>query len=239
MIDVKNLRKSYQTQDKTVEILKGINIHVNPGDFMIIMGESGSGKTTFLNCVSGFDTIDEGSIEIGGTKLNEIKGKALEQLRLHQFGFIFQDNYLIDNLTILENVAITRLQYDAKAYDKAMELLKKVHIDHLKDNYPSQVSGGEKQHCAIARALVNEPKILFADEPTAALDRQTADEIMNILSELNKQGQTILMVTHSPRIAAYGTRMVFVESGVFECDEAFTGDDLEANYQRVMEITER
>ena len=239
MIDVKNLRKSYQTQDKIVEILKVINIHVNPGDFMIIMGESGSGKTTFLNCVSGFDTIDEGSIEIGGTKLNEIKGKALEQLRLHQFGFIFQDNYLIDNLTILENVAITRLQYDAKAYEKAIELLKKVHIDHLKDNYPSQVSGGEKQRCAIARALVNEPKILFADEPTAALDRQTADEIMNILSELNKQGQTILMVTHSPRIAAYGTRMVFVESGVFECDEAFTGDDLEANYQRVMEITER
>ena len=106
MIDVKNLRKSYQTQDKIVEILKGINIHVNPGDFMIIMGESGSGKTTFLNCVSGFDTIDEGSIEIGGTKLNEIKGKALEQLRLHQFGFIFQDNYLIDNLTILDRKSV-------------------------------------------------------------------------------------------------------------------------------------
>lgn len=239
MISVKNIVKSYGKGDQKKIILNNINMELKEGDFTIVMGESGSGKTTLLNCLSGLDKVQEGEILFDGKSMKEYKGKKLEELRLHQFGFVFQDNYLIDNLSILENVAITRLQYDANAYEKAEELLTKMHIQELKDKYPSLVSGGEKQRCSIARALVNEPKIIFADEPTAALDRMTADEIMNIFCELNQAGQTILMVTHSPKIAAYGKRMVMIEDGAFVCDEVFENKSYDEKMKIVINLTER
>lgn len=239
MISVRNVVKSYGKGEHTKVILNHIDMEVKEGDFTIIMGESGSGKTTLLNCLSGLDKIQEGEIFIDGELMNDYKGKKLEELRLHHFGFVFQDNYLIDNLSILENVAITRLQYDSNAYQKAEELLHKMHIEELKDQYPSLVSGGEKQRCSIARALVNEPKIVFADEPTAALDRMTADEIMKTLCELNEVGQTILMVTHSPKIAAYGKRMVIIEDGKFINDEVFEDKSYDEKMSIITNLTER
>lgn len=166
MIKIESLNKTYKNGDKILHILKDLNLVIRDGDFVIIMGESGCGKTTLLNCISGFDKATSGKVEVDGEDIFALKGKALEQLRLHKFGFIFQDNYLIDNLSILENVAMSRLQYDANAYEKAEKLLEQVHISAMKEHYPSEVSGGEKQRCAIARALINEPTILFADEPT-------------------------------------------------------------------------
>ena len=229
---VKDLYKNFDGKD----ILKHISFAVKEGEFLSVLGPSGCGKTTLLRILIGLEKQDDGEILLDAQDISHLKPSE------RGMGIIFQNYALFPNMSVLENVEYAlKLRADLKQNSRkiALSTLEAIGMLDQIDKRPSQLSGGQQQRCAIARALVNEPKILFADEPTAALDRQTADEIMNILSELNKQGQTILMVTHSPRIAAYGTRMVFVESGVFECDEAFTGDDLEANYQRVMEITER
>ena len=142
---------------------------------------------------------------------------------------------MIDNLTILENVCMSRLQYDPNAYELGRSLLASMHIEELADKYPSQVSGGEKQRAAIARAMINKPDILFADEPTASLDHRSASDIMEIFKHLNEQGQCILMVTHSAQIAAYGTRIMIMEDGVFYQDEQL-GKDRKANVEKIREL---
>lgn len=227
MIKIESLEKKYVVGKRDVPVLSDVNVDVKEGEFVMIMGESGSGKSTFLNCISTLDSPTTGSIYFEGKNLVEAKYKDIEDIRLKSFGFIFQDNHMIDGLSILENVIVSRLQYDKDASVKGIERLENLNIAHLKDNFPNQVSGGEKQRAAIARALINDPKLIFADEPTASLNPKTAEQIMNDLLELNKQGQTIIMVTHSIRIASYGTRLLVLADQNFREDLVIEGEDCE------------
>ena len=228
MIKIENLEKKYVVGKRDVPVLENVNVNVSEGEFVMIMGESGSGKSTFLNCISTLDMPSSGTVSFDGHDLAKAKYRDIEKFRLQSFGFIFQDNHMIDGLTILENVIVSRLQYDKDAAVQGMKLLEQLNIAHLKDNYPHQVSGGEKQRAAIARALVNEPKLIFADEPTASLNPKTAEQIMNDLLALNKQGQTIVMVTHSIRIASYGTRLLILADQNFKEDLMIAEGDRES-----------
>ncbi len=235
MIKVEKLNKTYQVGDKKIPVLKDISLTITDNEFSVVMGESGCGKSTFLSCISGLSEITSGQILLDDLSLHDKKNKAMEEIRLKKFGFIFQDNYMIDNLTVLENVCMSRLQYDPNAYELGRSLLASMHIEQLADKYPSQVSGGEKQRAAIARAMINQPDILFADEPTASLDHRSASDIMEIFKHLNEQGQCILMVTHSAQIAAYGTRIMIMEDGVFYQDEPL-GKDRKANVEKIRDM---
>ena len=227
MLKINNLSKEYQVGKTTVPVLKDINLEIKQGEFIMIMGESGSGKSTFLNCVSSLDKPTKGSVLFQNHDLVNSKYKIIENLRLKSFAYIFQDNHMIDALTILENIVVSRLQYDKEANQKGIALLEKFNIGHLKDNYPYQVSGGEKQRATIARSLINEPALIFADEPTAALNPKTAQGIMEDLIRLNSEGQTIVMVTHSMRLAAYGSRLLLLADRKFQEDFLIEGDDIE------------
>lgn len=225
MIKIDNISKHYTVGKKDIPVLEGVSTQVKEGEFVMIMGESGSGKSTFLNCISTLDSPNSGEIYFEGKNLAEAKYRDIEKIRLKSFGFIFQDNHMIDGLSILENVIVSRLQYDKTAAKRGLELLEGLNIGHLKDNFPHQVSGGEKQRAAIARALINEPKLIFADEPTASLNPKTAEHIMADLVALNKAGQTIIMVTHSVRVASYGTRLLILADQQFKEDIEIQGNN--------------
>lgn len=218
MLVIKNLSKSFDVPYGSLKVLEDINLEVKQGEFIMIMGESGSGKTTFINSISTLIKPSAGSVSLDGKELSTLKSNELEHLRLHDVAYIFQENHMIDGLTILENIIISRLQYDANAEKKGMALLKKLNIEDIKDKYPHQVSGGERQRAAIARALINEPKVLFADEPTASLNPKTAKLLMEELNKLNQEGYTIIMVTHSMSAAAYGSRLLVLVDNNFKLD---------------------
>lgn len=239
MLEIRELKKSYQLNKQKLPVLEGIDLTIQKGEFVMIMGESGSGKSTFLNCISSLDQPTEGQVILHDQNILAFKGKEIENLRLKSYGFIFQDNHLIPSLTVLENIAIARLQYDKQAYEKAKKLADQLGIGHLMNNYPHQVSGGEKQRASIARALINDPEVLFADEPTASLNPNTALEIMRILQELNDAGQTIVMVTHSKRIASYGKRLLILVNGMFTVNESLENYLVgKERYKKVSELVE-
>lgn len=219
MLTIQQLSKAFKSEKDTISVLNNITTKILEGDFVMIMGESGAGKSTFLNCISTLDKPTSGSVLLDGKNILELKNNEIQKLRLEKVGFIFQENHMIETLTVIENVMISRLQIDKDAKSRAMELLQQLRIEHIANKMPHQISGGERQRCAIARALMNEPKILFADEPTASLNPMVAAEIMDILKELNNQGQTIVMVTHSIKMASYGTRLLLLSSGTFGVDQ--------------------
>ena len=231
MIKVMDLKKKFSLYP----VLEGINLDIALGEFVVIMGDSGSGKTTFLNCLSGIESPSSGKVFINSREINALTNQQKQELRLLEIGFIFQDHSLINNLTLLENVALSRLQYDKDAMPKAIDFLTKIGIDHIKDHYPTQVSGGEKQRAAIARALINEPDFIFADEPTASINKKMATEIMEILKSLNKDGQTILLATHSHSIAAYGNRLLLLDDGKFR-EDVLLGDDISENLRTIARL---
>lgn len=181
------------------------------------MGASGSGKSTLLYSLSGMDRATSGEVLYNGENLVSMKEKNLAALRHGDFGFIFQQMHLVSNLSLFENVAVpgylnkSESAAAVKAY--ANELLEKMGLSHIKTHLPSQVSGGEQQRCAIARAVINHPKLLFADEPTGALNRRNTTEVLNLLTELNQSGQSILMVTHDMRAALRASRLLYLEDG--------------------------
>ncbi|NLW15610.1 MAG: ABC transporter ATP-binding protein [Erysipelothrix sp.] len=218
MLKIKNLSKNYEVSYGTINVLDDINLEVTNGDFVMIMGESGSGKSTFINCISTLLKPSSGNIFLNDKDISTLKNKDLEKLRLHEISYIFQENYMVDGLTILENIIVARLQYDENAKDKAIALLDKLNISNIKDKYPHQVSGGERQRAAIARALINDPKILFADEPTASLNPKTAEILMLELQKLNDEGFTIIMVTHSISVASFGKRLLVLSDKQFKVD---------------------
>ncbi len=236
MIQITNLEKTFLIGKEVKTVLKDLDITIQDGEFAVVMGDSGCGKSTFLNCVSGLEKFDNGEIKVDNICMNIKNQKAMEQLRTSKFGYIFQDNYMIDNLTIIENVAMPRYQFDKDAFTYARALLKKLNIEEIADKYPSHVSGGEKQRAAIARALINEPMILFADEPTASLNKDAANSIMHIFKQMNDEGQTILMVTHSEQIAAYGSRLLTIENHKFEKDIPLD-NDYESNLSMIMQLS--
>lgn len=222
MIEVKNLKKSFKDGDKITEVLKGIDFITKSGDFVAIMGRSGAGKSTFLYQMSLLDEPTDGEIFIDGQNVLKLSTSERTSFRLSQLGYVFQDYALLPEMTALENVALPLLMQnlpEKKAYEKATEHLTLVGLGERLNNLPSQLSGGEQQRVSIARAIAHEPKILFADEPTANLDNESSRIIMDIFKELHKEGQTIIMVTHEVEYSKYAERIVHLDNGKIISDE--------------------
>lgn len=217
ILSARQMSKSFAHNGEQVHILSHIDFELYEGDFTVLMGASGSGKSTFLYSLSGMDRATAGQVLYGGKNLVDMREKELAGLRHRDFGFIFQQMHLISNLSLFENIAVSgylNKEISAGEVDqKADELLVKMGIDSVRSHLPSQVSGGEQQRCAIARAVINTPKILFADEPTGALNRHNSIEVLNLLTELNRGGQSILMVTHDLKAALRATRLLYLEDG--------------------------
>ncbi|MBD5136535.1 MAG: ABC transporter ATP-binding protein [Lachnospiraceae bacterium] len=212
-----DLCKSFKQGEKNVMVLNKICVDIYEGDFTVIMGASGAGKSTLLYALSGMDGITGGKVEFGGEAINGYNEKKMAELRAKEFGFVFQQTHLVSNLTLFENVAVAgyvgKRHNAKKVQEKAEQLLVQMHADGAKDRMPSQVSGGEAQRAAIARAMINNPKIVFADEPTGALNKANSEEVLNLLTELNRNGQSIVMVTHDIRAAIHGNRLLYLEDG--------------------------
>ena len=217
ILSAKGLCKSFSHNGVQTHILSGLDLDIYEGDFTVIMGASGSGKSTTLYALSGMDRATAGEVIYDGKDIVAMSEKELAALRCGDFGFVFQQIHLVSNLTIFENVAVSGYLNKARSAKEtdniAAELLEKMGITHISSHLPSQCSGGEQQRCAIARAVINDPKLLFADEPTGALNKRSTTEVLNLLTELNQSGQSILMVTHDSRAALRASRIIYIEDG--------------------------
>jgi putative ABC transport system ATP-binding protein len=216
MIKVKNLHKIYKTKHIETRVLKGIDLEVKEGEFLGIMGKSGAGKSTLMYQISLLDHPTEGEVILNGVNTEKLSTEERTQMRLNTLGYVFQDYALIPELTALENVLIPllmqgKLMEEAKKIGK--QILTKVGLAHRIDNKPSQLSGGEQQRVSIARAMAHNPKILFADEPTANLDTASGQSVIALFKEINQAGQTIVMVTHEEEYAKYCDRIIYLEDG--------------------------
>ncbi|VEF46200.1 ABC transporter ATP-binding protein [Bacillus freudenreichii] len=217
ILEAQKIHKSYGNKFNRQEVLKGLDIQVEKGDFVSIMGASGSGKTTLLNVLSSIDKVSQGTIKIEGKDIVGMKEKQLAEFRKNHLGFIFQEYNLLDTLTVKENIllplSITKTP-KKEAEQKFHQLATELGILDLKDKYPNEISGGQKQRTSAARAFIHEPSIIFADEPTGALDSKSASDLLNKISGLNeKLGATIIMVTHDPVAASYSRRVIFIKDG--------------------------
>lgn len=217
ILEAKKVHKVYGNKYNRQEVLKGIDLKVSKGEFVGIMGASGSGKTTLLNVLSSIDHLSEGTIEIEGRQFTGMKEKKLAEFRKHHLGFIFQEYNLLDTLTVKENVLLPlsiRQLSKQVALEKFQQIAAELGIYELADKYPSEISGGQKQRTSAARAFVHEPSIIFADEPTGALDSKSASDLLSKLSHMNaRHVSTIIMVTHDPVAASYCSRIVFIKDG--------------------------
>lgn len=217
ILHAENLCKSFFQGGMETQILKSITVDIYEGDFTVIMGASGAGKSTLLYALSGMDSITSGEITFQERRLNDLSENKMAQIRAEEFGFVFQQTHLVSNLTLFENIAVAGdmgKSKDVKAVrEKALKLLSQMHAESAKDRLPSQVSGGEAQRAAIARAMINNPKLIFADEPTGALNKSNSEEVLNLLTGLNESGQSILMVTHDVKAAIRGNRILYIEDG--------------------------
>ncbi len=219
VLAVQNLCKTYVVDKRQNNVLKNVNFKIDEGDMVAIMGPSGSGKSTLLYAVSGMDRPTSGEIVFSGEKMQEYNEKKLAQLRLTQMGFIFQQMYMMKNLTILDNVLLPAIENrESKTTreektERAKELLRKMSIIDVADNDINEVSGGQLQRACIARSIINNPKILFADEPTGALNRAASNDVMDVMERLNKDGTTIMMVTHDAKVAARCKRVLYLVDG--------------------------
>ncbi len=221
IIKIKNLVKSYGDGDKLLVVLKGLSFDIQEGQFVSIVGRSGSGKSTLLYQLGLLDHPDSGEIEIANTDINSLDQEERTRFRLKELGYVFQDYALLPELTALENVAIPLMMQGLslkEAYKLATLALEKIGLQNRLDNLPSQMSGGEQQRVSIARAIGHNPKIIFADEPTANLDTETADTVLKTFIDLNKKGQTIIMVTHEPEYAVMTERCLKLSDGVISID---------------------
>lgn len=227
MIRLENINKLYEGDTYKIQALQDITLTIGEGEFVSIMGRSGSGKTTLLNIIGFLDTATSGTFLFGGKDVSHISGKNLWRYRRENIGFVFQNFALIDHNTVLENVILPLQAMNVsrrEAVKKADRLLDRMGIAEMKHKYPSQISGGQKQRVAIARALVADPKIILADEPTGALDADTAEEIMQIFQEIHAQGKTVVIVTHDDKIAAKTNRLIRLEKGTIVEDKPLAGE---------------
>lgn len=217
IIELVGVSKFFKLADRTVEVLKNVDLDIVKGEFISIMGPSGSGKSTLLYLIGGLDRVSEGSICINGVQMNKLSDDDESSMRRNDIGFVFQSYNLIENLTLQENILLPALLEGKKRKDvikKAEELMNIVGILDRRHHTPKELSGGEQQRTAIARALINEPQILFADEPIGNLDSRTGTEILKLLQRINKEkGLTILMVTHSEESTRYGGRIIRLKDG--------------------------
>lgn len=223
MINITNLNRVFRTQDIETTALSNINLQVDEGEFVAIMGPSGCGKSTLLSILGMLDSPSSGNFEFSGQNIAGFSEKQLAELRKASVGFVFQSFNLIDELTVYENVELP-LQYQniskAEREKRVEEILKRVGIDHRAEHLPQQLSGGQQQRVAVARALVINPKLVLADEPTGNLDSKNGDEVMNMLRELNREGTTVVMVTHSEKEGNYADRLVRLLDGQIMVDRA-------------------
>lgn len=227
LIDLQNINKSYRNGDQELQVLKDINLEVQEGEFLAIMGPSGSGKSTLMNIIGMLDRPSSGTYHLDGTEVAQLGEKKAAKIRNKQIGFVFQQFFLLSKLNALQNVELPLIYAgvaQAKRKKLAEQYLEKVELETRVHHLPSELSGGQKQRVAIARALVNRPSIILADEPTGALDTKTGEQIMDLLTELNNEGKTIIMVTHEPEIAAYAKRQIVIRDGVISSDSKQKGD---------------
>ena len=238
ILEANKIVKTYGNKWNRQEVLKGIDIEVKKGEFVGIMGPSGSGKTTLLNVLSSIDRVSSGSIRVEGKEFTSMKDKQLAEFRKQHLGFIFQEYHLLDTLTVKENIMLplTVNKISPRAAQVMFEdVAKELGIFEVKDKYPNEISGGQKQRASAARAFVHEPSIIFADEPTGALDSKSASDLLNKLSDLNeKREATIVMVTHDPQAASYCNRVVFIRDGKF-FSEIHRGDNRQAFFQKIID----
>ena len=217
ILSAKGLCKSFAHNGVQNHVLSNLDIEIYEKDFTVIMGASGSGKSTLLYALSGMDRATSGQIIYNGQDIVKMPENKLAQLRHSDFGFIFQQMHLVSNLSLFENITVPGYLNKSVSTDdinkRAEELLQKMGIAEIKTQLPSQCSGGEQQRCAIARAVINNPTLLFADEPTGALNRKNTTEVLNLLTDLNRNGQSVLMVTHDSRAALRASRIIYIADG--------------------------
>lgn len=217
VLSAKKLCKSFAHNGGQVHILSHIDFDLYEGDFTVIMGASGSGKSTLLYALSGMDRATAGEVIYNGNDIVKMRENELAKLRYTDFGFIFQQMHLVSNLTLFENVAVpgylNKSKPAAEVRKRTEKLLEQMSVSHIKSHLPTQVSGGEQQRCAIARAVINSPRVLFADEPTGALNRKNTTDVLDLLTELNRDGQSVLMVTHDMRAALRADRILYIADG--------------------------
>ncbi|MCE3227711.1 MAG: phosphonate transporter ATP-binding protein [Bacteroidetes bacterium] len=216
MIKVNNLEKIYRTEDIETVALNNISFEIKEGEFVAIMGPSGCGKSTLLNIIGLLDDLDAGSFMFNGTEVAKFRERQRAEMRKHNIGFVFQSFNLIDELTVFENVELPLIYTGVGTSERKKivdEVLDKIQIAHRRNHYPQQLSGGQQQRVAVARAVVNKPKLILADEPTGNLDSRNGNDVMQLLTDLNEQGTTIIMVTHSEHDARYTHRIINMLDG--------------------------
>ncbi|UTY39786.1 ABC transporter ATP-binding protein [Allocoprobacillus halotolerans] len=217
IIEIKNLSKIYdEVLSHPTFALKNIDFSMEKGEFVCIMGPSGAGKTTLLNCISLTDTPSQGNVQLDGQDVHSLSSRELTKLRYQKLGLVFQKANLLHYLTIYENIAFPLTLFNEKTKDiddKVQQVARNVGIEELLKKYPFECSGGQNQRAGICRAIVNNPSILIADEPTGNLDSENSHEIMRLFQSLNNQGMSILMVTHDPMIASYSHRVIYIKDG--------------------------
>ena len=221
LIELKGINKAYKNGDQELRVLKDINLEVEEGELVAIMGPSGSGKSTLMNVIGLLDRPTSGEYFLEGQEVGNLSEKKLARVRNEQIGFVFQQFFLLSKLNAFQNVELPLIYagvHPAKRKEIAEQYLEKVELGSRMHHLPSELSGGQKQRVAIARALVNRPAIVLADEPTGALDTKTGEQIMDLLTKLNQEGKTIIMVTHEPEIAAFANRRIVIRDGVISSD---------------------
>ena len=219
VLQARGLCKTYIVNKRQNNVLKNIDLNIEEGEMVAIMGPSGSGKSTLLYCVSGMDRATAGEVEFAGRETSKLGDRELARMRLDDMGFIFQQMYMMKNLSVLDNVMLPAVKSKKKSEsrkkteERARELMRKLGIGDVGGNDINEVSGGQLQRACICRSMINDPKMIFADEPTGALNRSSSDEVMNELLALNREGTTIMCVTHDPKVAAKCSRVLYLVDG--------------------------
>lgn len=219
ILEVKDLCKTYIINKRQNNVLKNVNFNVQEGEMIAVMGPSGSGKSTLLYSVSGMDSITAGEVDFCGKSISELSAKELAGLRLDEMGFIFQQMYMLKNLTVLDNIILPACQSDKikesrkETVKRGQDFMRKLGIIEIADNDMNEVSGGQLQRACICRSMINRPRIIFADEPTGALNRTSSEEVMEELAKINHEGTTVMLVTHDVKVAAKCTRVMYIVDG--------------------------
>ncbi|HAK58103.1 MAG TPA: ABC transporter ATP-binding protein [Lachnospiraceae bacterium] len=238
ILEVKDICKTYVVNKRQNNVLRNVSFDINEGEMIAVMGPSGSGKSTLLYAVSGMDKASGGSVMFDGDDITKMKDNKLAKVRLDKMGFIFQQMFMMKNLTILDNITLPAVQSKkeniskAEKYSRGEELMRKLGIIDVADNDINEVSGGQLQRACICRALINAPKIVFADEPTGALNRTSSTEVMDELVKLNNEGTTVMMVTHDSKVAARCSRILYLVDGNIEGEFVPDVSDTEKDRER-------
>ena len=240
ILKLEHIQKYYGSGGSVTRAIRDISFSVEKGEFFAIMGTSGSGKTTLLNCISTIDTVSAGHIYLEGVDVTEMKPKSLAGFRRENLGFVFQDFNLLDTLTVSENIALALSINKVPAREvepRILDIAGKLNISDILDKYPYQVSGGQRQRCACARAIVGDPKLLLADEPTGSLDSHSAQMLLATIQSINEQlGATILMVTHDAFTASYANRILFLQDGEILTELRKGNDDRGGFFHKILDV---